>query len=212
MKRYLLAGSAFALLSAVPAQAAEVIFTDRTAFNAAAGAGLTFESFETAQSGATVNYPGFSVTESGGANFITHTSINSFFTSATSDGANSIWFDDNGNSLATFVFDAPITAFGFDVAAAAAGTMTFSGGAAGSFALGADTPTFFGVISDTAFTTLQFDMSGGPEVGFDALSFGIANAGAVPEPATWAFMIFGFGAIGGAMRRQRKANVKVSYA
>lgn len=35
---------------------------------------------------------------------------------------------------------------------------------------------------------------------------------AVPEPATWAFMIFGFGAIGGAMRRQRKANVKVSYA
>ncbi len=37
-------------------------------------------------------------------------------------------------------------------------------------------------------------------------------AGAVPEPATWAFMIFGFGAIGGAMRRQRKANVKVSYA
>ncbi len=37
-------------------------------------------------------------------------------------------------------------------------------------------------------------------------------SGAVPEPATWAFMIFGFGAIGGAMRRQRKANVKVSYA
>lgn len=34
----------------------------------------------------------------------------------------------------------------------------------------------------------------------------------VPEPATWAFMIVGFGAVGGAMRRQRKANVKVSYA
>ncbi len=37
-------------------------------------------------------------------------------------------------------------------------------------------------------------------------------AAAVPEPTTWAFMIFGFGAIGGAMRRQRKATVKVSYA
>lgn len=37
-------------------------------------------------------------------------------------------------------------------------------------------------------------------------------AAGVPEPATWAFMIFGFGAIGGAMRLQRKANVKVSYA
>lgn len=37
-------------------------------------------------------------------------------------------------------------------------------------------------------------------------------AGAVPEPSTWAFMIFGFGAIGGAMRRRRKANVEVSCA
>ncbi|WP_108812612.1 PEPxxWA-CTERM sorting domain-containing protein [Sphingorhabdus sp. Alg231-15] len=39
---------------------------------------------------------------------------------------------------------------------------------------------------------------------------------AVPEPATWAFMILGFGAMGGTLRsngrRQRKANVKVSYA
>ncbi|SIO13329.1 PEP-CTERM protein-sorting domain-containing protein [Parasphingorhabdus marina DSM 22363] len=45
-------------------------------------------------------------------------------------------------------------------------------------------------------------------------SFEFDNVGiaAVPEPATWAFMILGFGAIGGAMRRQRKANVKVSYA
>ncbi|MEO9468645.1 PEPxxWA-CTERM sorting domain-containing protein [Parasphingorhabdus sp.] len=42
--------------------------------------------------------------------------------------------------------------------------------------------------------------------------FGTETVPAVPEPATWAFMIFGFGAIGGAMRRNRKANVKVSYA
>lgn len=36
--------------------------------------------------------------------------------------------------------------------------------------------------------------------------------GAVPEPATWAMMLIGFGAIGAAVRRQRKATVKVSYA
>ncbi len=36
--------------------------------------------------------------------------------------------------------------------------------------------------------------------------------GAVPEPATWAFMIFGFGATGGAMRLQRKVKMKVSDA
>ncbi|MEO9468872.1 PEPxxWA-CTERM sorting domain-containing protein [Parasphingorhabdus sp.] len=57
--------------------------------------------------------------------------------------------------------------------------------------------SFVNISSDQAFWVL------------DDLSF---NAAAVPEPATWAFMIFGFGAIGGAMRRQRKANVKVSYA
>lgn len=34
---------------------------------------------------------------------------------------------------------------------------------------------------------------------------------AVPEPATWAMMLIGFGAIGFAMRR-RKQNVKVRYA
>ena len=38
------------------------------------------------------------------------------------------------------------------------------------------------------------------------------NVGAVPEPAIWAFMILGFGLIGGAMRRQSKATVKVTYA
>ncbi|WP_339693048.1 PEPxxWA-CTERM sorting domain-containing protein [uncultured Parasphingorhabdus sp.] len=46
--------------------------------------------------------------------------------------------------------------------------------------------------------------------GLNGVSF--QSLGAVPEPATWAFMIFGFGAIGGAMRRQRKVNLKVSYA
>lgn len=36
------------------------------------------------------------------------------------------------------------------------------------------------------------------------------NAGAVPEPATWAMMIVGFGFVGAAMRRQPR--VKVTYA
>lgn len=42
-----------------------------------------------------------------------------------------------------------------------------------------------------------------------ALTFGAVSA--VPEPASWAMMILGFGLIGGAMRR-RKTSVKLSYA
>ena len=51
--------------------------------------------------------------------------------------------------------------------------------------------------------------------------FGVAIAGertvaapppAVPEPATWAMMIFGFGAVGFGMRRRQTVNTRVSVA
>jgi len=39
-----------------------------------------------------------------------------------------------------------------------------------------------------------------------------AQASAVPEPAAWALMLVGFGAVGSAMRRRQSHAVKVSYA
>lgn len=44
--------------------------------------------------------------------------------------------------------------------------------------------------------------------GRGAISFGDA----VPEPATWALMILGFGAVGGAMRRRQSVAAKVRFA
>lgn len=40
----------------------------------------------------------------------------------------------------------------------------------------------------------------------------VSQTGAVPEPATWAMMILGMGAVGFAMRRRQKSNVKTTVA
>lgn len=92
------------------------------------------------------------------------------------------------------------------------------GGCSGQ--LGIMDPNFcFGQMGEiTGLDLASYDAMGW-NLSTNALSYGTVTTadifsqfGAVPEPATWLFMIFGFGAIGGAMRRQRKANVKVSYA
>jgi PEP-CTERM motif len=47
---------------------------------------------------------------------------------------------------------------------------------------------------------LNFDVLANPDAGFSTV-----NIAAVPEPATWGMMIFGFGLVGGALRRRRKS-------
>lgn len=63
---------------------------------------------------------------------------------------------------------------------------------------------------------ITLDLSDGvnlfnPDTAFTSVGVTLESVGAVPEPASWALMIGGFGLVGGAMRR-RKANVKVAYA
>lgn len=77
--------------------------------------------------------------------------------------------------------------------------------------------TFFGVTSDTPFTS--FTISGlsnqaGASLVFDNLRFGTSTIqSAVPEPATWAMMLLGFGFIGAAMRSsKRRQKLTLSYA
>jgi hypothetical protein len=52
----------------------------------------------------------------------------------------------------------------------------------------------------------SFSITGAGEGGVPAgLGVRLDTAAAVPEPATWAMMIIGFGAVGSAMRRRRTA-------
>lgn len=233
MKYPVLAAATVALLSSSAAFGATTIYGDRTSFDGAAGA-TTSVDFEGCPSG-TVALPtdesvssssgpcsgiaaGITFTpESGGGLYIADVGQSAnptiaLGTNTPSGGTTFISLDTASNSFAGDFFqnfgggsqsgsDAPfflsifsgmtlIDTFDFDVASG--------------------TGTFFGLVSTDAFNRIELGQSNGFAV-MDNIAFG-AGAAAVPEPATWAFMILGFGAIGGAMRRQRKANVKVSYA
>ena len=52
----------------------------------------------------------------------------------------------------------------------------------------------------------------GYDGGLDNIRFDVraVGAGAVPEPGTWALLILGFGAIGGAMRSPRRAAARLT--
>ena len=66
---------------------------------------------------------------------------------------------------------------------------------------------FDGLNTDPTFVTGTFQLDNGDQIAISAV-----NA-AVPEPSTWALMLLGFGAVGGAMRAARRATpAKVTYA
>ena len=85
-----------------------------------------------------------------------------------------------------------------DIDAVGSGTTFFSAAAR---------PTYFGLISDTGFSQLRLSVrsfdDGASSVAFAALQDRIDLPGAVPEPASWALMIAGFGAVGVIQRRRR---------
>ncbi len=99
----------------------------------------------------------------------------------------------------------------FDLTNAAYGTGTLLGSSTfngrGSFSedVGANFAPTTGTYSETAVYTLNFAGGAAGQVGASA------QLSAVPEPATWAMMLVGFGAIGGTMRR-RNVRARVQFA
>jgi hypothetical protein len=65
--------------------------------------------------------------------------------------------------------------------------------------------TFTQAAGDPMIYGIQFRNSGSRAFELDNVAFG-----AVPEPATWAMLIAGFGLVGGAMRRRRHGSTMVT--
>ncbi|WP_353216896.1 CHRD domain-containing protein [Sandarakinorhabdus sp.] len=85
----------------------------------------------------------------------------------------------------------------FDLTNAATYTNGFRNGAGGGSAAGAQAAFLAGLNSGKAYINLHNSAFPGGEIR--------GNLGAVPEPASWAMMIAGFGLVGTSLRRRRAA-------
>jgi hypothetical protein len=93
-------------------------------------------------------------------------------------------------------------------------------GAIGGATAGVDLD-FFGYGSSSSFSYVRLtddttkDGQSGPTVGADIDAIGAISTrvtSGVPEPATWALMLVGFGAVGASLRSRRRARLNLSYA
>ena len=207
MKNYMLAASALSLLVASPALADTVTFDElagpQQTFMTLDSGGLSFVNTSPRPDSLLVwDINSTNNADQGGAtlsNNIVDTTTTVTLTGGGLFDFNSIDLADvfNSGGGGDIRFD-----FSFDGGGSSSSTVTIDN------ALGLETFTFnLTGLNSFAYTPLTTQ---GAWVQVDNIVFNNA-IGAVPEPATWAFMIAGFGFIGGAMRRRRNS-VSVSYA
>ncbi|WEK42497.1 MAG: PEPxxWA-CTERM sorting domain-containing protein [Candidatus Sphingomonas colombiensis] len=67
-------------------------------------------------------------------------------------------------------------------------------------------------VSGPGISNLAFTFDPGIPIAKQFRVEGLSNGGGVPEPATWAMMILGFGAVGGIMRRRGATQAKLRFA
>lgn len=132
----------------------------------------------------------------------------------TAGGSHWLGFPSAGQSEAIIRFAAPTNSIGFyatgiQSAFTTALTVTLLDGSQLSFGLPVNDfggVTWFGLVDSIGFTSVALRQDSYPGFidawGIDDISFNSA-ASAVPEPATWAMLICGFGIIGAAGRRRR---------
>jgi len=213
----MVAAAALMAAGAGAANAAVTTYTSSAAFNAAiAGFTTTVEDFSSGTAGQTIasggSFNGVTYTTSGptlDGTIITNqfNSFSGLSLGGNQSGGAQFFFD--GDSV-TATFAAPVFAVGafFNVNANSGNFGVTVGGDTSSSGSGTyDTSSFVfaGLVSDTSFTSATFFSNSDcacsasfniPEV--------ITATTAVPEPATWAVMLVGFGGLGAMLRRRRE--------
>lgn len=198
--------------SAAGAASADTVFTNRAAFDAATSGQSTAGFNGVAAAGSFVAYGAGPYVE-GGMTFTSNSDmfvIDPGFYGSSYAGGGFLTSDYVQPNVVTVSFAAS-NAFGFDFGPLFDGltqfTLAFSNGtnvftqlAVGGI-VGTNTLDFYGIVTDTAFTSVSITMNDAPY--YNALDNVTIGVGAVPEPATWALMIGGFGLAGSALRRRR---------
>ncbi|MCA1652700.1 MAG: PEPxxWA-CTERM sorting domain-containing protein [Sphingomicrobium sp.] len=186
--------AASALLSCVgfAAPASAAILLDQVNVAAQTNTATTLN-FTAGSPTTTLSFAGFNV-----PSFITLTNIGLFASGS-------------GTNLLT-------NAFSFTAAPSGSLASQFSDGTSvGALSFGGVSTGSYDIFSQSVGTTsganytLSFNLSSNGSPNGLRISASDALDGAVPEPATWAMMLIGFGAVGFAMRRQ-KVTAKISYA
>ncbi|NNM78035.1 PEPxxWA-CTERM sorting domain-containing protein [Sphingomonas sp. ID1715] len=106
-------------------------------------------------------------------------------------------------------FDNALRAFGANFASGGSNNVQLRIGGESFFKTNFSLGGFFGVVADGDFNDVLITapINTGTIVAFDNVLYG-SGAAAVPEPASWAMMIAGFG-IAGATARSRRARARV---
>jgi PEP-CTERM motif len=219
--------SGIGALGAVQAQAA-TLFANKASFLSAAPTSSLIEDFESVSGGMldailpSLSRPTATYTPYAGVPFFNvYVHLPGAADFAPGNPAQSKVLVANGDEDFAGVLVTSAGALGFDVYLNDLGPLTvnFYNGASllGSIAFLADANStnnfqFAGITSAIPITSFRFTSTAGGtfNTGIDNLLAAAPSTGAVPEPATWALLLVGFGLIGASMRRRAKVVVSFS--
>lgn len=206
--------AATAAVSAIPASA--TTYVTRASFTAATTSTtqITFNDAPASGAAPMTNFTRSGVTFSAASIYI----LPSNYVSTPIFSSNYLEWEGVSPRLLTITFNAPVSAVGFDFAElrgmVAPLTISVNGQTFSPSTL-ANSSNFFGYTSASTFTSMTLSMPGTASAQsifpiLDTFTFGATAA--VPETATWAMMIAGFGMVGFSLRSRRSTAPKVAYA